>query len=80
MKLTYILLTLKAQNNTMLRETFREACADKEQKKGKAESRWFSQGNDQKADGSLFPNWGVVQLDQNIWSVYSGWKISPFLA
>jgi len=80
MKLPYILLRQKAQNNTVLREAFGEACGDKEQNKGKTESRWFSQGHDQKADGSLFPNWGVVQLDQNIWSVYNGWKISHFLA
>lgn len=72
MKLPYILLRLKAQNNTVQREALREACGDKEQKKGKTESRWFSQGNDQKEDGSEFPKGGVVQLDQNIWSVYSG--------
>lgn len=56
MKLPYILLRLKAQNDTVLREAFREACGDKDQEKGKTESRWFSQGNDQKADGGLFLN------------------------
>jgi len=55
MKLPYILLRLKAQNNITVREAFREACGNKEQKKGK-QSRWFSQGNDQKTDGSLFQN------------------------
>lgn len=41
MKLPYILLILKAQNNTVLREAFREACGDKEQKKGKQRADGF---------------------------------------
>lgn len=67
MKLPSILLRVKARKNTRLREAFGEACGDKEHEEGRAESRWLRPGNDQKADGSLIPNWGLCS-----WTTTSG--------